>query len=236
MRQHNSNKSASEFTGAIHINDSNCVVVLGTRYDESNERNKILNNTIDNEFMFQQKGYKNTVLFCPIVKFDTDDVWEGLLRAKGTSAVNMQVISNIYKEISGECPIIRLPDSNPCSKGRFGCWTCTVIRQDKASKNLILNGYTSLKPLYDFRSWLLSIRDDINFRCSVRRNGIKGLGPFRLSARELILKRLQKAEELSGHSLIEKDEISEIQKLWVEDRNNSNYFEDQEVKSSYTIA
>uniref|UniRef100_UPI0006B5072D phosphoadenosine phosphosulfate reductase domain-containing protein n=1 Tax=Marinagarivorans algicola TaxID=1513270 RepID=UPI0006B5072D len=167
--------------------DAKAVVVLGTRYDESRERDKILSdNSLENFYLFKQKGYKETILFCPIVNFTTEDVWEGLMELDGGNSIDLKKLSRIYKEISGECPIIRLPDANPCSKGRFGCWTCTVVRQDKASKNLIANGYESLEPLYAFRSWLLSIRDDISYRCTVRRNGANGLGPFRLFARDII--------------------------------------------------
>lgn len=212
-----------------YVGDDKATVVLGTRFSESDERDKILRtNALDSQYLFKQQGYKQTTLFCPIVDFTTEDVWDGLNGIKGVSAINLHLISKIYKDISGECPIIRLPETNPCSKGRFGCWTCTVVRKDKASKNLILNGYESLEPLYNFREWLLSIRDDIEFRCTVRRNGLDGLGPFRLSAREEILERLNVAQENSGHNLISEEEISEIYRLWQLDKSNENYTEDSE--------
>lgn len=209
--------------------NSKAVVVLGTRYDESSERDKILNdNSLENFYLFKQKGFKETVLFCPIVNFTTEEVWEGLMEIECNNAIDLQKLSRIYKEISGECPIIKLPETNPCSKGRFGCWTCTVVRQDKATKNLISNGYESLKPLYDFRSWLLSIRDDVSYRCTVRRNGVSGLGPFRLSARDKILQKLLTTQKKSGHKLILDEEIKEIRKLWTIDRDNINYREDSQ--------
>ncbi|MFB2777325.1 phosphoadenosine phosphosulfate reductase domain-containing protein [Shewanella xiamenensis] len=212
-----------------YVGNDKATVVLGTRFSESDERDKILRtNALDSKYLFKQQGYKQTTLFCPIVDFTTEDVWEGLHSIKGVSAIDLHLISKIYKEISGECPIIRLPETNPCSKGRFGCWTCTVVRKDKASKNLISNGYASLEPLYEFREWLLSIRDDIKFRCTVRRNGIDGLGPFRLAARAKILEQLNIAQEKSGHNLINEDEESEIFRLWQLDKNNDNYAEDSE--------
>jgi DNA sulfur modification protein DndC len=212
-----------------YVGSGKATVILGTRFSESDERDKILNtNALDNPYLFKQQGYKQTTLFCPIVDFTTEDVWEGLHSVNGVSAINLHLISKIYKEISGECPIIRLPDTNPCSKGRFGCWTCTVVRKDKASKNLISNGYKSLEPLYEFREWLLSIRDDIDFRCTIRRNGLDGLGPFRLSARVKILEKLYMAQEMSGHNLISEEEVLEINRLWQLDKNNSGYAEDNE--------
>lgn len=211
-----------------YVGSGNATVILGTRFNESDERDKILkSNALENPYLFEQKGYKKTTLFCPIVNFSTEDVWEGLHSIEGVSAINLHLISKIYKEISGECPIIRLPESNPCSKGRFGCWTCTVVRQDKASKNLIMNGYDSLKPLYEFREWLLAIRDNIAYRSTVRRNGMNGLGPFRLTARSEILERLILAQENSGHMLVSDEEIIEIKKLWMLDASNNNYIEDK---------
>ncbi|WP_052761312.1 phosphoadenosine phosphosulfate reductase family protein [Sedimenticola thiotaurini] len=210
-----------------YVGDGEATVILGTRFSESGERDKILKaNALDKPYLFKQQGHQKTTLFCPIVDFTAEDVWEGLLCIKGVSAIDLHLISKIYKEISGECPIIRLPETNPCSKGRFGCWTCTVVRKDKASKNLILNGYKSLEPLYEFREWLLSIRDEIEFRCTVRRNGQGGLGPFRLSARVKILEMLIAAQEASGHNLISDAELSEIYRLWQLDKDNSNYAED----------
>ncbi|TVL47446.1 phosphoadenosine phosphosulfate reductase domain-containing protein [Shewanella algae] len=210
-----------------YVGEKEATVILGTRFSESIERDKILKtNALENPYLFKQQGHQKTTLFCPIVDFTTEDVWEGLHCIDGVAAIDLHHISKIYKEISGECPIIRLPETNPCSKGRFGCWTCTVVRKDKASKNLISNGYTSLEPLYEFREWLLSIRDDIEFRCTVRRNGMDGLGPFRLSAREIILEKLIDAQETSRHNLISDEELTEIYNLWELDKNNSNYAED----------
>ena len=203
------------------------IVVLGTRYDESEERNRILEkHATDKEHIFKQSGYNNTSLFCPISNFTTDEVWLGLVELNNIQSINITRLSNIYKLISGECPIVRLPDTNPCSKGRFGCWTCTVVRQDKATRNLIDSGFTNLQPLYEFRQWLLDIRDNTNFRCTVRRNGVKGLGPFRLDARKKILNKLLDTERQSGYKLIGRDELSEISRLWHLDEASEKYRED----------
>jgi len=208
---------------------SSSIVVLGTRYDESEERNRILErHATDKKHVFRQSGHNHTSIFCPISEFSTDEVWLGLVELNNIKSININRLSNIYKLISGECPIVRLPDTNPCSKGRFGCWTCTVVRQDRATKNLIDNGFTDLQPLYDFRQWLLDIRDNTNYRCTIRRNGVKGLGPFRLHARKDILQRLLETERRSGYKLIRRDEISEISRLWQLDEDSDRYKEDYE--------
>ena len=210
-----------------HTKNEETVVVLGTRYGESLERTRRLNKHATQEnLVFTQSGYPGTTLFCPIANFSTDDVWEGLIELEQIKSINLNKLSNLYKQISGECPIIKLPDANPCSKGRFGCWTCTVVRKDKATTNLIDSGFTELKPLLGFRTWLLEVRDLPEFRCSIRRNGAKGLGPFRLASRKIILKKLLQAEQKSGFKLIDEQEIAAIHELWTTDKVNTKYRED----------
>lgn len=206
---------------------TNPTVILGTRYDESGERDKILSKYSTNKpYIFRQAGYSKTKLFCPIANFKTDDVWDALSTINFPTSIDINRLSEIYKKISNECPIIRLPNSNPCSNGRFGCWTCTVIRKDKATRNLISNGHINLKPLLDFRDWLIKIRDKSEYRCSQRRNGVKGLGPFRLSARKKILDKLLDAQAQSGFRLIRADELLKIEELWGLDSDSDKYFED----------
>ena len=48
----------------------------------------------------------------------------------------------------------------PCASARFGCWVCTVVRRDKSAENLLKAGFENLRHYYDFRSWLLQIRND----------------------------------------------------------------------------
>jgi DNA sulfur modification protein DndC len=208
------------------IGDRESIVVLGTRYGESEERNKILikHSTVD-PLLFRQSRYANTKLFCPIVDFTTEDVWEALVTLDLIKSIDIQQLSDLYRKISGECPIIRLPDVTPCSRGRFGCWTCTVVRQDKATQNLISSGFKSLVPLLNFRTWLLQIRDSPEFRCTIRRNGIKGLGPFRLSARKIIFEKLLAVQEESGHNLIDEIEIAAIKRWWKQDEQSTDYRE-----------
>lgn len=202
-------------------------VALGTRYEESIERNRVLlRNSTEEKNIFTQTNYPATMIYSPIADFSINEVWEGILGITTVSSIDIKELSNIYRLISGECPIVRLPDMTPCSSGRFGCWTCTVVRNDKASLNLIENGYTALRPLYEFRSWLLSIRNNQTYRCTIRRNGAAGLGPFRLSARKEIMEKLVNAQRVSGYCLISSEEVGEIEKLWEIDALSDRYRED----------
>ena len=142
------------------------------------------------------------------------------------SAINVHNLAKLYKQASGECPIVREVNGSPCGQGRFGCWTCTVVRRDKAVKGLISEGHTELSPLLEYRDWLMLIRDDVGYRCTVRRNGVPGLGPFRVSARKELLRRLLTAQRQSGIKLIRAVEIRKIHSLWAADLESNTYVED----------
>ena len=90
---------------------------------------------------------------------------------------------------------------------------------------MIENGYSELKELYTFRNWIAEFRDNIEYRCSYRRNGVKGLGPITLEGRKIILKKLLNTEKLSGLTLISIEEINRIYELWKIDETNVNYQE-----------
>ncbi|MDW8309168.1 MAG: hypothetical protein RMK20_07320, partial [Verrucomicrobiales bacterium] len=53
-----------------------------------------------------------------------------------------------------ECPI-QIDTSTPsCGNSRFGCWTCTVVERDKASKGLQASSDRRIEQLKKFREEL----------------------------------------------------------------------------------
>lgn len=201
-------------------------VVLGVRSAESEERQRVLTrHATTMHFYYRQSTSQTRMLFCPIVDLDTETVWEGLFLLPRPSAIDVRALGVLYKQAGGECPVVREVQGSPCGQGRFGCWTCTVVRKDRAVMGLVKEGHSALQPLLDFRNWLLLIRDEPEYRCSVRRNGAHGLGPFRISARRQILKKLLATQKLSGLSLIDAAAISLIQSLWKADLDNPRYAE-----------
>lgn len=208
------------------LGDNRTIVLLGLRAQESTERRKTLSkHGTGDQFYYRQSSVRGRRLFCPIVDLNSTEVWEGLYTLPRPVAVDVQHLGEMYKQAGGECPIIREAQGSPCGHGRFGCWTCTVVRKDKAMGNLVNQGFDSLKPLLAFRNWLIDIRDEESYRCKYRRNGAPGLGPFTLSARKRILRKLRAAEKQSGIKLILEQELKEIKCLWADDRESSTYFE-----------
>ncbi len=58
-----------------------------------------------------------------------------------------------------------------CGQSRFGCWTCTVVQEDKSMTALVEKGQQWLKPLLDLRASLVEQRNISENRLPNRRNG-----------------------------------------------------------------
>jgi len=210
----------------IAKNDSS-IVLLGVRVGESQERDKTINkHSTNSKYYLNQNTSAKTKIFSPIINYTVQDVWATLKYALVPESIDHSIIGQLYKDAGSECPVYKEAKGTPCGKGRFGCWTCTVVRQDKSVHSMIENGYDELQPLFEFRNWLSVFRDNAKFRCKVRRNGTIGLGPITLRGRKQILQKLVKTERMSKLKLIEEAEILRIEELWQADKNNPKYQED----------
>jgi DNA sulfur modification protein DndC len=200
-------------------------VVLGLRRGESLERDKILGRCrLGDERHFRQVGGTKTTIYAPIVEYSTDEVWATLKGKAIPTSIDTGRLVSLYESAAGRCP---RDDSKRMRSGspRFGCWTCTVVRKDRTVHNMVSDGHPELAPLLEFRNWLMSIRDNLDYRCRRRRNGVVGLGPFTLDARREILKRLLEQEARTRWRLVSEVEIDRITKLWKIDRGCATYRE-----------
>ena len=193
-------------------------VVLGVRESESSTRQlTLIQNRTDDRFWNKQRGVVDRMLFMPIVDYSVHDVWQVNLLIDRPRSLRARQVADLYAEASGECPTLRDLKGAPCGKARFGCWTCTVAKHGVTLRNLITGGEERLKPLLRFRLWLDKDRDHPQNRWSTRRNGAPGLGPMKLEWRRLALSKLLKAQKDSGMTLIEEEEILQIQREWQAD-------------------
>jgi len=190
------------------------VVALGLRRSESRQRDRSISRAGGEEWQTQIEGGRRYRMFLPILTFDVADVWDAIFTLPNLSGIDPAELAALYRGASGECPIVKAPESPPCATGRFGCWTCTVVRKDRSSASLIKAGYRELVPFMEFRDWLASIRNESFRRWPVRRNGSIGMGPFTLATRREILEKLQKLEAVVGLPIVSPEEQFEIQRLW----------------------
>lgn len=196
------------------------ILLLGTRMAESaNRAHHMQSREYSSRGLNPHHDIPNALVLPPISQWTTDQVWDYLFTHNpppwdGTHDEMLQ----LYRQAnSGECPVITDLNIPPCGGNRFGCWTCTVIKEDKSLKGFIDTGEEWMKPLYEFRQWLKIIREDECLRNKYKRNGQPGLGPFTSDARLMILEKLLKTEKKVGSRLIGDDELLYIQQTWTEE-------------------
>ncbi len=145
------------------------------------------------------------------------EVWDTIFLLQNPKAISVKQLEELYRGASGECRVIKSPQSAPCASGRFGCWTCTVVRKDKSARELIRSGHQELEPFLQFRDWIAEFRNDPKNRWANRRNGNAGLGPFSMSARKEILRRIESLEESTSTTILKREDRELIIYLWTLD-------------------
>ena len=213
------------------------VILLGVRKGESASRLKsITAREIEGKLLNMHNDIPNAYVYNPITEVPNDLVWEFLLKddCKSPWGTDMKYLFNLYQgesmgeeqSVLGEVDRDKIPVTG---NSRFGCWCCTMVKEDKSLQNFINKSSESdariLTALRDYRNWLIELRQDKRYRDSKRRNGTVykkadgtfGLGPFTLETRQMILKRLLLLEEETGLELITEEELKAIDKMWDEE-------------------
>lgn len=214
----------------ISKHSSEVVVLLGVRKDESLARKRrIEQREIEGKLLNKHSTTKDAYVYTPIVELTTDDVWDIISDNNYTSSWggDNRVLIELYSGADSiECPFAGISSkenqSQSCGKSRFGCWVCTVVKEDKSLNGFIRSGHRELIPLAEFRKWLMSIRDVAEYREKKRRDGKVyytsdgeiGYGPFTWEARQMILRRLLEMQKAVGYELITIDELKAIDEIW----------------------
>lgn len=168
---------SNRFTQSLIEKYGEVIMVLGVREGESNSRDRVLEtHTIEGKDFMRHTTQANSYVYAPIRQFSKDDVWNYLLTHKSPWGTDNKVLFELYQDsLSGEeCPIMMSEEDKKkttCGNSRFGCWVCTVVTEDKSLTGFIKSGVKWLKPLLEYRNWLVSIRDDDERRMKRRVNG-----------------------------------------------------------------
>jgi len=153
------------------------IILLGARKDESNTRAQVLeNHQIKGSVLRRHATMPQASVYAPIADWKTEDVWSYLMAYPtpwdSLSGLN-STLRNLYRDASGECPLVIDTTTPSCGQSRFGCWTCTVVNVDNSMKGFVESGlqeYEWMTPLLDFRNKLKEYRDDPSKRERWRRN------------------------------------------------------------------
>ena len=208
------------------------IVLIGTRKAESATRARsIKKHEVHGQRLTHHTLLHNTYVYAPIKELMLEEVWYIVNAIPCPWGFDNSVLFNIYMDASAddyECPTVVTDKSHgSCGQSRFGCWVCTVVKDDKSMRSLIKNGREWMKPLYDFRMELDSERNILENRMPFRRDGRKAvndMGPYIFKYRAKILKRLLEVQhELqqvdSKIRLISDQELIAIQVNWYRDFN-----------------
>ena len=208
------------------------IILIGTRKAESATRARsIKKHEIHGQRLTHHTILKNTYVYAPIKELMLEEVWYIINKIPSPWGYDNSILFNIYLDASAddyECPTVVTDKSHgSCGQSRFGCWTCTVVKDDKSMRALINNGREWMQPLYDFRLQLDKERNIIENRFPFRRDGRKAvneMGPYIFRYRASVLKRLlqiqydlqQKDPKIK---LISDQELIAIQVNWYRDFN-----------------
>lgn len=136
------------------------VVILGARKAESATREQVMNlHSIEGTVLNRHSKFANAFVYTPIEDFLVDDVWDYLLQVECPWGKNNRDLAALYQEADDECPMVIDTSTPSCGNSRFGCWTCTVVSEDKAMENMIDSGEEWMEPLLEFRDLLKSTQD-----------------------------------------------------------------------------
>lgn len=211
-------------------NNSEVILLLGVRKAESTYRaNNIREREIEGKLLAPHSDIENAYVYNPMTELPNEDVWKYLLRgdAKSPWGSDNKYLFSLYQgenlgeeqSVLGELDEEKIPITG---NSRFGCWICTMVKEDKSLNAFINRGETWLRPLRNYRNWLLEFRSMPGAREYKRRNGAMyrkqngtlGEGPFTLESRREILRRLLLLEKETGFPLITIEELKHIDMLW----------------------
>ena len=236
-------KPTSKFITDHVAADGEAIVLVGTRLSESQARERsIKRHEIKGHRLSKHPLNPNTYTYAPIKELMLEEVWWIINSIPSPWGFDNKILFNIYLDASAddyECPTVVTDDSHrSCGQSRFGCWICTVVKEDKSMSSLIKNGVDWMKPLLEFRNRLVENRNVSELRCDTRRNGQRAvdetghnLGNYTMEYRIQMLRELLQRQKTvqEGHSsvsLITNQELIAIQVIWYRDGNFSTTVND----------
>ena len=157
-------RPANEFITHVVQSAGDVILALGTRKAESAARAKTMEQHEKGRVrdrLSPNGSLPNSSIYSPIEAFSDDDVWIYLMQTgrENPMGLDNKVLLNLYSGATedGECPLVVDTTTPSCGDSRFGCWTCTLVSQDKSMSAMIQNDDQK-----DWLSPLLALRNDLD--------------------------------------------------------------------------
>ena len=222
-------KPITEF--AKSLNARPLIFALGNRFDESTSRRMSMKTRgVDQATgLGKHSQLKNAMIYAPIRTWTIDDVWNFLLthelnQKEPFRSINLE-LAQMYKDSADvmECGLQIERGMSTCGGSRFGCYTCTLVQNDRSLTNLRDSGKTWLTPLLQLRHFLLmtqnpEIKPYIRER-KILKNGKPTYSKYTLEFCKLLLDMVLAVQEevrkyKPDFTVISDEEIRIIKDIW----------------------
>jgi DNA sulfur modification protein DndC len=224
-------KPTARFITEQVAEDGEAIVLIGTRKSESSTRARsIKKHEIRGKRLTKHTHQANTYVYSPIRELMLEEVWYIINTMTSPWGADNSQLFQIYMDASAddyECPTVVTDKSHSsCGQSRFGCWTCTVVKEDKSMTSLVNKGLEWLDPLLKLRASMVDERNISKNRMSIRRNGQEAVtedghnqGSYTEVYKANLLKQVLKAQfEVQKFKpdlqLITNQELVAIQVIW----------------------
>lgn len=171
------------------------VILLGTRYEESEERARSMQERGESDVEVRRgvdaAGKPGNLFLSPIAHWTADDVWEYLGYVRAGSIDGYSDFDETFRlysaAVGGSCVVVAedmskaLKSSKACG-ARFGCWACTAVSADQSMENMLAmdERYAYMRGLNKLRNFLANTRWDMGRRTWLGRsieNGYVRISP-----------------------------------------------------------
>lgn len=169
-------KPTARFITEQVAEDGEAIILIGTRKSESATRARsIKKHEIRGKRLTKHTHQANTYVYSPIRELHLEEVWYIINTMTSPWGADNSQLFQIYLDASAddyECPTVVTDKSHSsCGQSRFGCWTCTVVKEDKSMSALVSKGQEWLAPLLRLRASMVDNRNISKNRMPIRRNG-----------------------------------------------------------------
>ncbi len=190
------------------------LILMGTRWDESPERNRNMKKRNISGKWTRYVGIKDAKVYLPIVDWTTNEVMNSLKILTTPWGSKYSELFGLYL-MADTCQVLE-NGTFKCNGSRFGCWTCSVVRKDRTLCNLSKNGCKVAKKMLDFKKYLIKTTQNEQNRVKKSNNRY---GAVKRSVRKKIFEKLLsfcsdiEKHMFDNYKIISDEEIEIIQKM-----------------------